>query len=44
VYTYTAFAAVNQVILLATGLWNPLALIIPAIVIVVMFIYVSKMQ
>jgi hypothetical protein len=44
VYTYTAFAAINQVILMATGLWNPLALIIPAIVIVVMFIYVSKMQ
>src|SRR5262249_10410554 len=44
VYAYTAFAAVNQVILLTTGLWNPIALIIPAIVIVVMFIYLSTMR
>jgi hypothetical protein len=44
VYTYTAFAAVNQVILIATGLWNPVALLIPAIIIVVMFIYVSRMR
>jgi hypothetical protein len=44
VYAYTAFAAINQVILLATGLWNPLALILPGIVIGVMFIYLSKMQ
>jgi len=44
VYTYTAFAAINQVILIATGLWNPFALILPAIVIVVMFIYLSKMR
>jgi hypothetical protein len=44
VYTYTAFAAINQVILMATGLWNPIGLIIPAIVVVVMFVYLSRMR
>jgi hypothetical protein len=44
VYTYTAFAAINQVILIATGLWNPIALIVPAIIIVVMFVYLSRMR
>jgi len=44
VYTYTAFAAINQVILIATNLWNPLALVLPAIVIAVMFIYLSRMR
>jgi len=44
VYTYTAFAVINQVILIATGLWNPIALIIPAIVVVVMFVYLSRMR
>ena len=44
VYTYTAFAAINQVILIATGLWNPLALLLPAIVIAVMFGYLSRMR
>lgn len=44
VYTYTAFMVINQVILIATGLWNPFALIIPAIVVVVMFIYLSRMR
>jgi hypothetical protein len=44
VYTYTVFAAINQVILIATGLWNPIALIVPAIIIVVMFVYLSRMR
>jgi hypothetical protein len=44
VYIYTAFAAINQVILIATGLWNPFALILPAIVIAVMFGYLSRMR
>jgi|SRR5215813_4317223 len=44
VYTYTAFAAVNQVIMIATGLWNPIALIIPAIIVAVMFVYLSRMR
>jgi len=44
VYTYTAFAAINQVILIATGLWNPFSLIIPLIIIVLMFVYLSRMR
>jgi len=44
VYVYTALAAVVQVTLIATGLWNPISLILPGIVIVVMFVYLSKMQ
>jgi hypothetical protein len=44
VYTYTGFAALNQVILVATGLWNPFALILPGIVIAVMFAYLSRMR
>jgi hypothetical protein len=44
VYTYTGLSATNQVILIATGLWNPFTLLLPAIVIVVMFIYLSKMR
>ena len=44
VYTYTAFAALNQVIMIVMGIWNPLALVIPGIVIVVMFIYISRMR
>ena len=44
VYTYTGFAVINQVILIATGLWNPFALILPGIVIAVMFAYLSRMR
>jgi len=44
VYVYTAFAALNQLIMIVMGAWNPIALIIPGIVIVVMFIYISKMR
>jgi len=44
VYTYTAFAAVTQVIMFSTGLWNPIGLIIPLIIIIVMFIYLPRMR
>src|SRR5262249_5340152 len=44
VYTYTGFAAINQVILIATGLWTPVTLIVPAIIIAVMFGYLSRMR
>ena len=44
VYTYTAFTAIGQVILIATGLWNPWTLIVPAIIIAVMFGYLSRMR
>jgi len=44
VYTYTALSAISQVILIATGLWNPFSLIIPLIIIVLMFVYLSRMR
>src|SRR5215471_21207352 len=44
VYGYTAFYVVNQVVLLATGLWSISALVIPGIFIAVMFSQVSKMR
>jgi len=44
VYTYTAFFLVNQVILIGTGLWNPVSLIIPLIIIIIMFVYLSRMR
>jgi hypothetical protein len=43
-YAYAAFVALNQVTLFSTGLWNPLTLLIPGVVIVVMFIYLPKMR
>jgi hypothetical protein len=42
-FTYTGFAILNQVILLATGLWNILALLLPAIVIFFALKNLSKM-
>ena len=44
VYAYTAFCVVNQVVLLATGLWSISALVIPGIFIAIMFSQVSKMR
>ncbi|RTL70536.1 MAG: hypothetical protein EKK41_12555 [Hyphomicrobiales bacterium] len=44
VYAYAAFAVINQLILLATGLWSPLALIIPTVFIALMFIYLPRMR
>jgi hypothetical protein len=44
VYAYTGFAVINQVIMLAAGLWTPLALIIPAVFIALMFIYLPRMR
>ena len=44
VYLYTTITVLNQVLLLATGLWNPFALIIPGVVVAVMFAYVSRMR
>lgn len=32
-YTYTGFVGLNQIVLLAMGVWNIMALVIPAIVI-----------
>lgn len=44
VYAYTALAVAGQAILLATGLFSPIGLILPAIVVVVMFMYISRMR
>ena len=44
VFLYTGMTAVNQVVLLAMGVWNPLALALPLIVAVVAFMNLSKMS
>jgi hypothetical protein len=44
IFVYTALVALNQVVLFATGLWNILALLIPAIVIAIGFANLSKMR
>lgn len=44
VFTYTGFVAVNQIVMLAMGVWNIFALVIPAIFIAIMFSQVSKMR
>lgn len=43
-YMYTGFVVLNQIILLSLGLWNVLALLIPAIVVGVALSHVSKMD
>jgi hypothetical protein len=44
VYVFTAATALNQAILFAKDAWNPLSVIVPAIIIVVMLIYISRMR
>ena len=44
VFAYTAFVVLNQVILIAMGLWTVFALIIPGIVIAIGFANLSKMS
>jgi hypothetical protein len=44
VYTYTALAVINQAVLVVMGGWNVFSLVIPAIVIIVMFMYVGRMR
>jgi hypothetical protein len=43
-YAYTTFAVIDQAILLATGIWHPVALVVPAIVVIGMFIHWSRMR
>lgn len=43
VVAYTAFAAINQIVLITTGLWNPLALGVPAAVVVIGFYYWKRL-
>ncbi len=42
-YTYTGFVVLNQVVLLAMGVWNIMALLIPVVVIFFALKNVSKM-
>lgn len=43
-YSYTGLVALNQVVLLAMGVWNVIALLIPAVVIYFALKHVSKMS
>ena len=43
-YAYTALAVIDQAILLAAGIWDPVTLVVPAIVIVGMFIHLPRMR
>jgi hypothetical protein len=42
-YGYIAFVAANQVIMLSTGTWLPMALISPAIIIAILAYYFNRM-
>lgn len=42
-YLYTAFVALNQIILIAMGVWNIMALLIPLVVVYFALTNVSKM-
>ena len=44
VYAYAGLALLNQVVLLVMGRWNIMALLIPAIVIIVGYKHLSKMS
>jgi hypothetical protein len=44
VFVYTAFVILNQVVLMAMGVWNIFGLLIPAIVIALGFTYLSRMK
>lgn len=43
-YLYTAMVVINQVVLLAMGVWNIMALLIPAIVVGIGFYYHERMR
>ncbi|HEU0218542.1 MAG TPA: hypothetical protein VFQ90_17940 [Stellaceae bacterium] len=43
-YLYTAMFVVNQILLLAMGVWTSSALILPAIVVGIGFAYASRMH
>lgn len=42
--TYTGFVALNQVVMLLMGLWTPMALIIPGIVVAIALTHIEKMD
>jgi hypothetical protein len=43
-YTYTSFVVLNQIVLLSIGVWNFMALIIPAIVVGIALSHLKKMD
>jgi hypothetical protein len=43
-WTYTGLVAVNQVVLLATGFWSILALVIPGIVVAIALSHLQQME
>jgi hypothetical protein len=43
-YLYAGVFVANQVIMLATGLWTPTALVLPLIVVIVAFFNLDKMR
>ncbi len=44
VFLYTLLVVINQVVLFTMGVWNPFALLIPAIIIAIGFANLSKMS
>src|SRR5262249_11980911 len=44
VFTYPALCVINQIVLLLTGHWNVLAILLPGIVIAIAFAYLSRMR
>lgn len=44
VFIYTAFCAINQIVLLLTGHWNVFAILLSGIVIAIGFSYLSRMR
>ena len=44
VYVYTGFCVINQLVLLAMGVWNILTLLIPGIYIAICLANLSKMR
>jgi hypothetical protein len=43
-YTYTGFAAVNQIVLLSMGVWNVAALLVPGVVVFFAMTHLGKMS
>ena len=42
-YGYVTFVVLNQIVMLSTGTWLPMALIIPAVIIAVLAYYFKRM-
>jgi hypothetical protein len=43
-YAYALLVLLNQLVGLFMGAWNIMALIFPAIVVIIMFIYIKRMD